>query len=203
MPTEHGFIAKPDGIHRIEYKKTLQIEVWNGGLKMCHYVAPQIDLSFHHPTMNDDNLHLVGGWRWHDDDEMALLERVAAGLKPMGWDLAVGNEKRDRIQNKADFLNLPIKWGDPKPHHTGETAYQFVVSALSGKLSDVFDLEAWHADWRKHDPQFDTDIEDITIEYWMERLLTLSLDAMDKEVVGLLMGYPMHSTMAIIDGKVT
>lgn len=74
-------------------------------------------VKFKHPTVNDYNQHLCGRWYVYKHPEFEEVDRVVAGLKPVGIsdcrDLDRIQEKQQEISNKG-FMATIFKstWND-------------------------------------------------------------------------------------------
>lgn len=201
----HGVYTLGYGVAPSEYVQTLII---NMGNVMNMYKYPVVDRAFSSAMVNWENLHLCGGWSWrftgdlrkynNMKDHEITVERVLGGLKPAGTiygSLELIEEVAAKV-TAAGFLakhkfrpNMP-KW-----------PYEMMI-ANPKPFEELFDLDALDADYAKYFKVLGA--EDITPKFSklrgksMADFMDLNIDwcsPVGMYVVGLILGYPVESTV--------
>ncbi len=180
----------------VSYNKRGHKQVRNkkGNLLMTYKNAPKW-VKFKHPAVNDYNQHLCGGWFVYDHKEFEEVDRVVAGLKPVGVshcrDLNKTEEKQKEILSKGFMASIfKSTWND----------LYFLTASPYGKLKDFFpnldDLKEDYLCYRL--PYCVEDIE----RYKNVDFKSFHNFKFDKEnhsscIVGLILGYPIENTIAL------
>lgn len=150
-------------------------------------------IKFSHSAVNDYNQHLCGGWEVYPYKQFEELDRVIAGLKPLGVCYSnnlVQVKKKVKKLSKKGFLATYIK----HPEIEGE---YIITASVSGTLGDYFDMDTLANDYEN----YEMDSEEI-IQYKDREFLEFHYDTemMDKhpiEIIGLIFGYPIENTMVM------
>jgi hypothetical protein len=137
---------------------------------------------------NDDNQELCGGWyplwlrKYPGGDDQAIIDRVSAGLKPIG---VVSNN--DEIKYLINEKNL---------HYEAMTTHDLLVIWKDDrKLSEIFDLESLHKDYLKW---VGRRIADEILEAGDICFKDLIDDWDDQGwLTGLILGYPIENTISL------
>ncbi len=140
-------------------------------------------------------LHFTGGWSWKGADDKALVDRVAKGLKPAGitWgEIATLVELEEYA--KSHGLITHIK----KVSLAGQHELGISCRGTFGKL---FDLDALVRDYAR--AGFDaSNLSSLAATRLASALKEWSDREKDDPVTGLLLGYPVETTWAVMAGNV-
>lgn len=184
--------------------------------KMTRYRYPAVQSMFDSPMHSWDNLHFVGGWQWfpYDQEGDLLVEQVGRGRKPVGFAYPRDPDDIGRWQSAASQLGCTFALL-PSEHHARECD---VGLAYPGVVGGLFDLDKLCADYRAYlgaahvHPLVAERICD-HLRGLRDRNLASFLDPEwdygnpkspdDLAQVGLLLGYPVPSTVACILGEVS
>lgn len=195
------------GVYEVKQKRIVKKYFINNGYKMAMYKYPDIKRSFSSPMVNDYNLHLCGGWSWRDVNErQEIVDRVIAGLKPTGFTYAFEKdrewlEQQESMAQQAGCSTCAY-----------ETHLLRLGVAYPHQCCEIFDLDALKTDYMKYAGilgggyRFD-DVEealDVLCSYnftnFFEEFAVGDPTSNSEAIVtGLLLGYPIESTVSIID----
>ena len=150
------------------------------------------DLKFKHKTVNDYNQHLCGGWSFYKHTEFEEVDRVAKGLKPAGIsttrDLSLAEAKRKELSNKG-FLATIYKRRD----------LYFVTASPRGTLGKFFrNLNVLIEDYRRNGLVYCADMMEYYRNVNFIKFHNLEYDDHHTCITGLVLGYPIENTMALI-----
>lgn len=196
------------GVYEVKQQGMMKKKYFiNNGHKMSVYEYPDIERSFSSPMVNDYNLHLCGGWAWKDIDlTQEIIDRVITGLKPVGFTYTTGKRGKEWLLEQEGIAQ-----------QAGCLTYIFNEDKCLGiayphKCCEIFDLDALESDYMKYaevlggDHRFD-DVEEALdilsfynfIDFFEE--FAAGDPTLDREfiIAGLLLGYPIESTVSIID----
>ena len=153
------------------------------------------DLKFKHNTVNDYNQHLCGGWSLHEHTEFEEVDRVAAGLKPVGIsmirNLFRAEAKRKELSSKG-LLATVYKRPDNKDLY-------FVTASPRGTVGKFFkNLNVLINDYRKHGLVYCADIIEEYKNVNFIKFHNLQYDDHHTCITGLCLGYPIENTIALI-----
>lgn len=180
---------------------------WRQGEITLRFWHPRIEARFHSPLVDPFNLAISGDASWH-----RVAERVSERLKPIGF---VDSRDQNEMEEACRQVKAAGATGRLIHYRTGGTG---AMLAVSGTIGDSFDLSALAADYADYlalDPAL---ADDVAAE--LERLAPLEFSSFDFGRVeveflpgeglkrragslarcGLLLGYPIASTAALILG---
>lgn len=195
------------------------------GCGAVRFTYPRIAASFSSPLLNDRNYELSGGGPWRD-----VLGQVTGARKPVCF-LDSAEPK-----NRAEYPGVLEPSPDPMrdaarialdagccvllymamsdEDDEGDEVTTFCSASISGRIRDVFDLDALIADYRAYTAAAGPDaVDDIASELRsvgsadVSDFLDFGVLEGDWDVVarpadwarrGLLFGYPVDSTAALI-----
>ena len=191
-------MTKKHGVQIIEHKDWNTKQVWNRGHLMMTYRYVPKKIHFKNKMVNDKNQDLCGGWFMDDcgfeEQQMRLIDRVGAGLKPMG---VLHYDSRPLAFQVANAIrngtNLDVKV--TKTHN-----YE-VALAQHGTLVELFDLDALALDYIDNGIFTSADMARMVTKYSHHRLIDFS-EGWDVEdipawVTGLILGYPVENTISL------
>ncbi len=192
------------GVFQRDYQKTQDILYINNGYLMAKYKYPKIDSTFESPMLNLSNLHLCGGWRWPNvNGNEEIINRVIQGLKPMGdiVDKSHNIEKFKQIADKEGltYLVYPHSWEE----HKG------IMFCRDGKFNKIFDIGALFSDYCKYHSiifkrtegeylNFRTRISNSKLSDYLGFDVGWPNSNSDFMIIGLILGYPVWSTVAVM-----
>ncbi len=185
------------GIYHEILKRTGHLVVFLDGRRMAEYIFPRVQQKFASPLLNDYNLHFTGGWVWNGADNRALVERVIHGQKPAGFikgDLALlkGFEMMAKNARLATHL------------HADGNQFELGI-ARQGTCAETFDLDALERDYNNMGiivsvKQYATmKLSDFLLDW---DSTSPSDEPTHAAITGLLLGYPVESTVALLTGNV-
>lgn len=170
---------------------TKQIRNKNGYVLMRYPKIPK-NIQFKHKAVNDYNQHLCGGWFVHEHDDFEEIDRVVAGLKPVGISHAVPFlpmiERAIKYVEKGYLMTY-------EKNRVRKGTYNITVSP-TGKLKNYFDMDTLIADYERNGLYSD-DIEfykDVTFAAFHNG----QFDNHPTEIVGLILGYPIENTISLM-----
>jgi hypothetical protein len=171
---------------------------------------------FSSPLLNSENLHVgctnTGG---------VLIDRVIAGLKPLAFTDDSRPEMAREVAKRAVDAGLAVHhfcWVSP----SSGLPHWFTSACVLGRIGDVFDIDALRADYRVLYANCPDYVESVESELAKIRRRDVSdyLSFSDLEVdwlgmtsgtahpageytrTGLLLGYPVASTVEVVHGAV-
>ena len=195
--------AHRTGIYHIQnLKKKLIHKLYLGnGVEHLHYIYPDITRVFYSPMLQDENLYFCGGFFIYPQDlhRQMLLERVIQKSKPMAFIVCSKIEEMHQFQEKALAYDLAT-YQVPRTDEKYELGF-----SNRGQMTDLFDIDALIQDYRTYlEPEIELWYDDIIAVKTMrlEEFLTFNyanpLIYLDYILVGLILGYPIETTAAIM-----
>ncbi len=213
QPTHKDESGKPlHGIFKKDFKKTEHKMYINNGHLMITYKYPKVKREFSSPMLNDENMHLAGGWNFESkSDDKTLLNRVINKKKPSGFIVEEDISKIKEVQEKANKAGLETKINEEK--RNDQTYYELGFTQ-KGTFGDHFDIDALVKDyekyWNPHNKDFVLPMDDFINTDQLKGLKDKKLSSFlsfdygktdksseDNIITGLLLGYPIETTVAI------
>lgn len=204
------------GFYRRDYKENHEMVVMSNGLSMCRYKYPRgINIPFQSPMVRWMNLTFCGGYGVllengeYAGSDNRLLEAVANGLKPIGFisvDKYNLEEMLEKVKQSGLHYEVSKIW-------TGD--YEIGL-ANQGKVKDYFDLTKLISSYRLYSDRLGYDLltskeeeslletNEIELAYFIKDFDYASSKKKDWEHVltGLLLGFPIESTVALLIGQI-
>lgn len=197
------------GLYFREYKKMRHAVVIGNGHFLTRYRYPKIDIPFSSPMHRWDNLFFCGGYsvKLPDgsrfDTNERTVEYVVKGLKPTGFIVVKETEKSrfiEMVEDKIDYKVSPHFW----------EGYCEIGFANKGRLKDLFNIEELinsykllnkEMGYEMHEPNIlklkevsNQELKDFLNYDYAHPVYTIDL-----MIVGLILGYPLESTFAVIN----
>jgi len=172
------------------------------------YVFPEIRGSFSSPLVNERNLEISAGGPWQ-----VIVEQVTAGLKPVGF--VDSGEDQMRAAAQQGLSSGCAVHNHRYSFNDGSNPCWFTSVAQTGRVGERFDIAALIADYNAYflfHPEVSEAIEK-ELDKLSGRDISCFLDFGSVEAniwkdeektgpeyarCGLLLGYPVWSTVAII-----
>lgn len=208
-----------NGVYLQTFKKTEAKRYIRNGNVLGTFRYPKIIPAFHSPLLNDYNQQLCGGWFWQNREDGAprapfesnsdiILQRVIDGVKPLGG--LVGWE--DQQEKIASWNTQIAKAGLGLFTCQQGIKYSFVV-CRPGILDELFEFEKLITDYVALDQK--TTRQEVlgppgTIEKFLNSIRKDTLEkylrfdhlhphsTFDYIVTGLILGYPIENTYAVL-----
>lgn len=207
-----------NGIYLQSFQKFEIKRYIRNGIVLGVFRYPRFDRTFSSPMVNDYNQNLAGGWYWQYREDGSLrgnrefnnetiLERLIAGRKPLGgflfWD--------DAREKKENFLQQLVR-SDLRYVSTTEQDAEFFTVSRRGKLGDLFNFEDIVRDYADLErgagcntlgPRVDLErFLGAAAEKCLESYLGFDhlhpTSTFDFIIIGLILGYPLENTYAIL-----
>ena len=171
-----------------------QLLTKNGEVWMTYPNAPT-NIKFCHKSINDHNQVLcdASGDR---DNEFEEIDRVVIGLKPVGIsytsDFAELSKRVDEYRRKGFLVSYINNKFSPERYN--------VTVSPKGKLGDYFDMDTLAKDYIRNGLAIQAD----TIKLYKRKEFSAFHDGKfdvayhQMEIVGLILGYPIENTIALI-----
>ncbi|MGF7058675.1 hypothetical protein [Brassicibacter mesophilus] len=192
------------GIYRRDYKKVSHIlRLYNGNLNL-RYSFPKVEIPFSTPMLNWDNIYFIDS-NYSDK----LVEAVLTARKPIGF-IVVEKAEVDtyikKIEDKGvEYLVKPHFW----------EGHCEIGIANKGKIRELFDIEALlesydlmsksygyslidQEDKEELNILFNKELSDFLTDYDYVNPISDAMFVLN----GLILGYPIESTVAVITGNV-
>jgi hypothetical protein len=193
------------------------------GANRVRFTYPRADnLRFSSPLLNDRNYELSGGGPWRE-----VIGRVVRGQKPVGFvdssDPELMEEHAGVVEPSPDPMRdaarMALDGGRCVLLHSvtfddDAAPITFCSASLSGRLRDVFDLEALISDYRAYTAAAGPDAADgiaeelrLLADADVSEFLDFRVIEGDRELEstaadwarrGLLFGYPVDTTAALV-----
>lgn len=171
------------------------------------YRFPNVNIEFYSPYLSWENLNYCGGW-WHDDKY--LLTAVQKNKK-LYADISeyIDPDRREEKEQKLELLkqNLPAGILAGEYINYNDKFFSFFI-CRSGCLQDYFDLEEVFAAYKKLGIDFRKSQKEKIKAFCSSEIRLFgsnipfnygnSETPEELVVTGLLLGYPIESTAAII-----
>jgi hypothetical protein len=179
----------------IFYTKKGDKQIRNGKYVLLTYKNIPRDIQFKHPTINDYNQLLCGGFCFLPDIEFEEVDRVVLGLKPVGIsstrELQKAQDKTKEIINKGFLCSF---------EKSKFNEFYFVTASPKGKLKDFFpDLEILAQDYERHNLKFWANIirdcKELDFKVFHDNY---NPDESPTCITGLILGYPIENTISLI-----
>lgn len=180
------------GIYIRNLDKTQEKLFINNGSLMRKYVYTNIKAEFRSGLVNDFNLHFCGEWSWPDIDyEYGLVDRVRRKKKPMGLFICDSRGELNKLKHTIRYLNLNITKKDKD-----------LGFCQKGKLKDLFDLDSLQKDYLNYLGYKAIDFKKIEDKTLDECITSFDYNNPEDDeeliITGLVFGYPIESTVSII-----
>jgi hypothetical protein len=197
-----------------EYKYTKHMIALNNGNVMTRYRFPKVEIPFSSPMHRWENLWFCGGWstqgpngEWVDSDEN-LLQAVIDGLKPMGFIMCSDQQEAQEYAQRGKDAGLVVTVNDNSSYNQ---YFPFEVAVCQhGTIGELFDIDALIDSYGLLG---DGELLDWGDTVWLLQLKGHELSDYLTEwdyanpwnnftfaLTGLLLGYPVESTVAVITG---
>jgi len=192
-------------------ERTVSLDRGVGPREDRTYRFPKIQSSFSSPLVAERNLEISDGcpWQW-------IVERVASGLKPVGF-VECGEQEMREAALQGIAANCAVL-NDRRVFDDGSDACWFTAVSQTGRIEECLDIEALSADYQAYFadyPEVSADIDqelmevgrlDIScfLDYHAAVVDFPGIQEKEKDVgaefarCGLLLGYPVWSTAALI-----
>lgn len=191
------------GVYLRKYKNTINKLFINDGHLMSLYRYPNINCKFSSSKINDYNLHLCGGWSFKDVNREEAIIRVINDLKPMGFLVTTEVEKWKDIceKSKLDFII--------KPNHIPTEKHFDIGISCKGTFEENFDIKTLIEDYinylglikfqsTQEISNFILSLKNTKISYYLNSNYTNPESIQDIIITGLILGYPIETTVSII-----
>lgn len=182
----------------------------NNGNLMASYLYPSINTVFSSSYINNFNLHLCGGWHWRQNNgelmniEEMMIERIAKGLKPLGFLNSFNKDTLLDYQHRASDMGLATNLSE------NPRLWELGISNV-GKLEAIFDFSKLISDYNDYIGIIGSQDEAIAIEKHLESIRSSELsdyimgydysstdrDDRDSITTGLILGYSIETTVSI------
>jgi hypothetical protein len=170
-----------------------QIRNKNGYVLMTYKNIPK-SIKFKHIAVNDYNQHLCNGWFVYNHTEFEEIDRVEQGLKPVGIshseNLLAVTKKALALINKG-FLVSYTK----NPFIEG--MYN-ITASVTGKLKDYFDMDKLASDYEQNGLNSKNIINYKDVNFSEFHYDKYDCECHPIEITGLILGYPIENTIALI-----
>ena len=182
------------------YNKRGDKQIRNGKYVYVTYKNVPRYLLFKHKAVNNFNQHLCGGWSVYKHFPFEEVDRVTLGLKPVGIShsnsLLEAETKQKEIIDKG-FMATIMKstWND----------LYFVTASPYGTLQEFFhNLDSLIEDYERIGLGYAANIIERYKNVKFEAFHGGKYDIEDHPecIVGLILGYPIENTVAIIRGDI-
>ncbi|MBT2292685.1 hypothetical protein J7E73_26855 [Paenibacillus albidus] len=206
------------GFYRRDYKETSDMVVMGNGHSMLRYKYPKVsNIPFYSPMVRWHNLFFCGGYSIRfpngerTDTYDRLFDAIRTGLKPTGfWPLA--SQELKETLHKVNQTDLVWKVSD-----NSHPNFQYEIGvANKGKMKDHFNLNKVIESYQLFSKKLGYDLlskkdediilcyEDVDLAWFLE-----GFDYGDPEkknhdhvLTGLILGYPVESTVALLTGRI-
>jgi hypothetical protein len=203
------------GFYRRDYKENHEMVVMSNGFSLCRYKYPRgINIPFQSPMLSWRNLTFCGGYNIllengdNAGSEMRLFEAVANGLKPIGFIIVNSNLEVIVESVKESGLHNRISMNS--------SGYYEVAISNQGKVKDHFDLNKLICSYRLYSEKLGYDIlqsedekklmetNELELAFFLKDFEYANSQKQNWEHVltGMLLGFPIESTVALIDGRI-
>lgn len=176
--------------------------VFSNGRRVAFYSYPRIIRSFISPLINDFNLNFTGGWFYFDSKEeeyQMLINTVIAKKKPAGF--FVGEEHQMRQLNDQARRAGLVTSLHAYPKIKDKWELGIGQNLAFGK---TFILENAEIDYAKWGLNYNlTSLHDHNISKYLKGFnYAEPFTPFDLVITGLLLGYPIETTAAILAFKI-
>lgn len=205
------------GMYRRDFKKSSQMLIINNGHVLSRYKYPRVEYLFDTPMMRWQNLYFCGGYDVSTENgestgsDDLLIDAVIDGLKPIGFIVVEKSEACKYIKKAIDkgieyYVN---------PHFKED--YCEIGLANRGKLRDHFNFDNLIETYDLFSNALGYDLILQDDKEWLSHMFSLELSDFicgfdysrsgkndcENVLTGLLLGYPIESTVAFMDYNVS
>lgn len=205
------------GMYRRDYKKSSQMLVINNGNVLCRYKYPKVEHLFDNPMIRWQNLYFCGGYSVLAEDGQCtgsndlLIEAVIDGVKPIGFIVVKESESYKYIKKAVDngikySVNLHFMDG-----------YCEIGLANSGSLKEHFNFDNLIEAYDLFSDVLEYDLISQDDKEWLSQMFSLELSDFicgfdyaysgkrncENVLTGLILGYPIESTVALMDYNIS
>lgn len=204
------------GLYRRDYKKSSEMLVLSNGNLAAKYKYPKVTHSFNSTMVRWENLYFCGGYNVRVEDgkrlgsNELLIDAVIKGLKPIGF-IVVKKTEADKYIKRV--IDKGLKYS-VKPHFWD--GFCEIGIANIGKLEEHFDFDKLIEAYDLFSKALGYELIEEDEREWLYSMAKLQLsdficgfDYLSSEkstggdiLTGLLLGYPIESTVACLDGQV-
>lgn len=207
------------GFYRREYKKNYEMVVLNNGYSLCRYKYPKLtNLPHTSHMLSWSNLLFCGGYKIrlangeYAGSNERLFEAVSKGNKPMGFMVFRSTEELNKMTHQIEESNLQHSISE-----RNHSAYPYEIGlANNGTFGEWFDLNSVVEAYRLFSKELGFNVlsheDELSILNLKERKLSTPLNGFDYSspfknnfnhvLTGLILGYPIESTIAFLIGQV-
>jgi hypothetical protein len=205
------------GLYRRDYKKSSEMLIISNGNLVTKYKYPKVQHSLDTQMLNWGNVHFIAGCGLKGrkgelicTDDL-LIEAVISGLKPIGFLMVEKTEVSKYIKKAIDNgLKYSIN-----PHC--QDGYCEIGLANKGKLEDYINFSNLLEAYSLFSNALGYELIEEDEREWLYSMAKLQLadficgfnylkngkSDCEDILTGLLLGYPIESTVAFMDGKVS
>lgn len=199
------------GLYQREYKNTKEMIVLYNGHLLRKYKYPKIEIPFRSSMVRWQNLYFCGGFgmQYEDgsraDTNELLIQSVINKEKPIGF-VFVNNKDKEMLINKIEKSALTYI-----VNNSCQEGYYEIGVANHGTIKDNFDINALIESYKLYGEKINFKFITEEIEFSLRSLSEKKLSdflqdydyanpssIIDLIVTGLILGYAVESTMAII-----
>lgn len=204
------------GLYRRDYKRSSEMLVLNNGNLATKYKYPKVQHSFNTPMLRWENVYFIAGYGIRgqngeriDTDDL-LLDAVISGLKPIGFIVVEKTEVnkyiKKAIDNRLKYSINPHSWD----------GHCEIGLANEGKLEEHFDFDKLIEAYDLFSKALGYELIEEDEREWLYSMAKLPLSDFicgfdylnsakasgEHILTGLLLGYPIESTVAFMDRQV-
>lgn len=205
------------GLYRRDYRQSSEMIVLNNGNLIGKYKYPKVQHSFDTPMLRWQNLYFCGGYdvRVEEGKRLGsndlLVDAVVKGLKPIGFivveETEVNKYIKKAIDNGLKYSINPHFWDD----------HCEIGVANIGKLEERFNFDNLIEAYSLYSKDLGYEVITEGEKEWLYGMAKLQLSdficdfdysSSEKSIcehilTGLLLGYPIESTVALIDYNIS
>ncbi|MEK3976193.1 hypothetical protein [Psychrobacillus sp. FSL K6-1267] len=204
------------GFFRRDYKENHEMVVVSNGNLLCRYKYPRgINIPFESPMVRWMNLIYCGGYDVllengeRSGSNERLLEAVNKGLKPIGF-IIVNSKNIEIMVERVKLSGLHFEVSKQE-----RDTYEIGI-ANRGKVKDHFDLKKLISSYQLFSEHLGYDLltseeeeillktAELELNYFIKDFAYASCEKRKWEHVltGLLLGYPIESTVSFLSGRI-
>lgn len=204
------------GFYRRDYKKHCNMLVLENGHRLIKYKYPRVSIPFSSQMSRWQNLYFCGGYSLTkengsetDCDEL-LFDAVASRLKPIGF-IITDNDSVNKMAAEATSKGLMYSIN---PHFW--QGHSELAIANRGRIKDHFDIDRLIQSYRIMENSLRIEILSISDEEHLRDVSEKQLSDFLRDydyvnprndfeciLTGLLLGFPIESTVAFITEDIT
>ncbi len=188
------------GIYKRNYIKHIKVLYIINGNIMSKYKFPKIKTIFRSKMINPYNLHLVGGWAFPNINvNKEILNRTINGLKPMG---EISEWKKNENEIKKIIKILKKKGLVYRIYYSNDRIY--IRFCRDGQINEIFNLKNLEIDYKNYyykifgksfNGKFINKIKSKKLKDFLNTPIGNPESDDDMIIVGLILGYPIWSTV--------